>query len=582
MSSYEILTKAALQSKRWLEWNQGSIEFGLQIQVVTYLKQMELELTADSFFTLLLLRLSENAIAGSPQVDVRDFASELLDSPIEDTFYKEIRDNLSQKLETQKLLCYEANLLLFKNYKEQQDYIQSYFLTYFTQDSSTEKKSRELPAYSWLESLNLEQRSACQMGFNSHHMMVIGGPGTGKTFTAARLCQLLSEKIAADRSKSSIKLALLAPTGKAVLRLEKSIVELLETLQSTSPKVEVISMTVHRFLQMEMGGYDSVYNPAPFDLVLLDEASMISERYLGKVFSSLSLKTQLILMGDPNQLPPLEGPSAFSLAAGLYLQGKWPSLSCSELKSSKRAQNSDLIKAAEAVCENNFTFWQELLSNPKQNLTYSCTESGKLAKATKRALENFFKDLDNYFLDGEEQVKELMIRATREVVLLASRKGTMGTHYVNETIFQTLKKASYNSSKPIVAIPVMATVNQATLESVNGEVGFVLLEKELFQKSACLSLAMDKAQVGYFNSSNSSNLDVMRKVAAIRLEKLDPAWAITIHKSQGSEFDKVLLFIDNQSLKYGKSLLYTGITRAKVSLDLLAEGDSLIKLLNGK
>lgn len=428
-----------------------------------------------------------------------------------------------------------------------------------------------------LSSLNTKQQQAVLKSLTSKLFVLTGGPGTGKTYTSKKIieAQVLS------LGKPQVRVALLAPTGKAMVRLKQSIGEL-----AGGPfQIHFEAMTLHRFLYNRDVDYQLEKDPLAFDIVLVDESSMVTLTLFETLFQRVHESSVLILMGDPYQLPPVqsmpiferlvdiakaadcwvhldeclrvENRALFDLSCDILQYGKgvnWQNLKLklqSELLSLESyAGESSFMKAIEAVFP-----WTKLLADSRAR----------------------FQDPVS-FQDPAQAFKLL----NKWICLCSTKSGPMGCDRINQLMYQKLRFELFKGfqsrefqSDLIIWVPVMATVNQKELERVNGEMGLLTLPSFLVKQTPSLKLAMAKASQVLFYSE-----DGLQTISPLRLEGLAPAWAMTIHKSQGSEFEHVeALIAPASSSSDSKALLYTACTRAKKSLRIWQQKNCLEEML---
>lgn len=404
----------------------------------------------------------------------------------------------------------------------------------------------------YLQGLNTDQKRALQEALRSRFMVLSGGPGTGKTFTAARILWALN---ASMKVPGNLKVALLAPTGKAAVRLSESI----QTVSFEGAHIE--SMTLHRLFAKgkREGGYQRSINPIPYHIVLVDEASMVDIRLFMNLLEGIHPKTRLILMGDPYQLPPVESAGVFGdLCQFLERHG----LGYAHLRTSLRAQNQHLNAGAQATHHGDWSGFAQLLKDG----SIECSE-----------------DLGSSLFERYNQKNTVPMsplaaleKLSEHAILCSSHHGPLGTQLLNQKIFNQMRDQVLAGSSEFLDIPVMATVNQPQLSRVNGEMGMVRLVREELWKLRELEQALEGTKGAYFyNGATSREIFVPR----VRLQALAPAWAISVHKSQGSEYDHVTVILSQASKRFGRSLLYTAMTRAKKKLSFVASQSVLQDLI---
>lgn len=381
-----------------------------------------------------------------------------------------------------------------------------------------------------LEKLNNKQQEAVFSLLSSHIFFLTGGPGTGKTYTAGQCMKVYLDQ---SRKKSPLKVLLLAPTGKAVQALERS---MLSSLQEGGRDGEAFlqAMTLHAFL----------LNEAPWqaDLLFVDESSMIDTELMYFFLKKVPLSTRLFFLGDAEQLPPIEPGQPFADLVHL-LEQKRDRHVC-RLVLCERTESRDLVLFAEQLRDGK-------LVDPSSFGPSIHWHEASLSSSWHEAEESWQKAVFLPWQDPsltEEQAKRLICQ---RVVLTAERKGMAGCQ---ELMSRAEKKLLL--SKGTFA-PLLVLKNNYRLRVMNGEIGLIQRRGEGqdsvdFQKHTIPLLLLDRWQYAY---------------------------AMTVHKSQGSEFQEVHLVLPPSSL-LSRKVLYTAATRAKKSIHLYGSVSTLHKAIS--
>ncbi len=415
------------------------------------------------------------------------------------------------------------------------------------------------------------QALAAAAALRQRALFVAGGPGTGKTYTAARLLALVK----ADRPEARIALA--APTGKAKARLQESVAERVADLpDDLGAPVPVEAVTLHKLLgaHPERAGFrHGARNPLPHDLVLVDEGSMVDLRLFDALLAALRPDAALVVLGDPDQLPPVgvgttfadlvaegRGPAAPGLAAfctDLGLPGVPASdgagdLSASvvELTESRRfTADSDVGTFAVAVRDGEVeAALGALRGRDALALVEDAPASAALAWALPFARRTVGASTPDDALDVLTQFR----------LLCAVRRGPRGVEGLNRSVEQAMRDEGLVRWSPYgprfyPGRPVLVTVNDPDTGLANGDIG------------VCWGRGDDRAVV--FAGRDP--------VSFSRLPAHEPAWALTVHKSQGSEFDAVGVVLPEPGTRGAglvtRELLYTAATRAKRSVTVFGE-----------
>ncbi len=410
------------------------------------------------------------------------------------------------------------------------------------------------------------QALAAVAALRQRALFVAGGPGTGKTYTAARLLAL----VLAERPGARVALA--APTGKAAARLSESVAaRVAELPDALGGPVPTDAVTLHRLLgaHPERSGFrHDARAPLPHDVVLVDEGSMVDLGLFDALLAALRPDARLVVLGDPDQLPPVgvgttfadvvsegTGPAPPGLAAfcaemGLASVPSSPAASplagaVVELTESRRfTADSDVGTFAVAVRGGAAAAAVAALrQRPALGLVEDDPAGAALAWALPFARETLAAATPDEALTVLERFR----------LLAAVRRGPRGVEGLNAAIEAALRaerRARWSPYGPrfYPGRPVLVTVNDRDTGLANGDVG------------VCWGRGDDRAVV--FPEKGA--------VAWNRLPAHEPAWALTVHKSQGSEFDAVGVVLPEPETRGAtlvtRELLYTAATRAKASV----------------
>ena len=408
------------------------------------------------------------------------------------------------------------------------------------------------------------QRVAAINTLTNPFSVIAGGPGTGKTYTVTRILGCL---LAQYEQPPIIKLV--APTGKAAQRLTESIVQA-KTALSQQHAVSWIAdipeqaSTLHRllgFLPKQLQFRYHQKNPLRVDCVLIDEASMVDLPLMTRLFRALPDHCRVILLGDAAQLP--------SVAAGSILADLTPQPHPGY--SVKRAAQLGLPAAASTSADY-LTFLQHshrfdgkggigVLANSVMSGDGPAAWA-HLSQHPEVLDQVSTADFDTQLREWVEQHYRPMLTATDVSaawqylsafrILCATRVGRQGTVALNERITQWLRGQSHQrlrdqSHQWFQGQPIMVTQNDYSLGLFNGDVGLIWPDD-------------DGALVACFPQTEGSFV----KVSVARLPSIETVFAMTIHKTQGSEFAQVAMVLPELSGPFlSRELLYTGLTRAK-------------------
>jgi len=436
--------------------------------------------------------------------------------------------------------------------------------------------------------------------------VISGGPGTGKTTTVTKLLLLLA--LQANAKEQGLTIELAAPTGKAAARLTQSIIQAKAKLrQSTGFSDAVFELipeqasTLHRLLGSQYGrsGFrHNKKNPLHLDVLLVDEASMVDLPMMAKLLEALPTKARLILLGDKDQLASVEAGSVLadlthgiepvvfsphwaqtltqltqtalsSLVVQDGLSGQTIRQSLSLLKKSYRFhQDSGIGHLAAAVNKGSASHSLSILRGAGERYPdlswYQIEQDGQGLDIATLA-----KGYDGYWSAVKEVLKgELSISSLFQVfanyqILCAVRTGDYGVELLNQALQEFFYKRG-RMRNPLAWYPgkaIIITRNDASLGLFNGDIGI------------CLPDVHEKERLRvWFELPDGS----LKAYLPSRLSENEAVFVMTVHKSQGSEFNHVELVLPPyESPVLTKELIYTGITRAKSFFSLWASPGSM-------
>lgn len=403
------------------------------------------------------------------------------------------------------------------------------------------------------------QRQAVERAANLPFLIISGGPGTGKTTTVTRLLCLLIEHFKINPQR--IKLA--APTGKAAMRMQEAIRQAKISLQLPSELAELIpeqGSTLHRLLGYipgKVGFRHHAHYPLAADVVIVDEASMIDISLMSHLFAAVRPDARLILLGDRDQLASVETGSIFRDLCSVDPHAHPLNQHIVVLEKSWRFDASGGIgQLAKAVRDRQEQTLLDILHLAPSGVTWD--PSPQISEQYLHYVWQAYLKQVKAWQQDLTQLPALFAAFNQFRLLTPLRKGNLGTEQLNQRISGLLRRVLPNRFQGawFAGRPVMITENDYRQQLFNGDIG--------------LSLADTNGQLRvWFAEPNGS----FRAFAPVRLPAHETAWAMTIHKSQGSEFERVLLVLpeDAEAQVLGRELLYTGITRARSQIDLMGK-----------
>lgn len=397
---------------------------------------------------------------------------------------------------------------------------------------------------------SIGQRNAVETALSAPFSIITGGPGTGKTTTILKLIDLF-----VAHHGEGVRVSLCAPTGKAVSRMDESIRgqinassdEQLKRVFSFEPAAPVDPpTTLHRLLGSNPVRGTCRYNYSnklPYDLIVVDESSMMDLLLMNGLIHALRSEAHLILVGDKDQLPAVGSGTVFSDLCNLSRLD--PVIG--RLSKNWRASDAPgIVALASMVNEGVAEGTIQILKAGNDNLEWFHQDVNFADVIKDKALSCW---CDLRACSSAEQAFAVLERFQ---VLCAVRKGPTGVHAVNNLARELLKE----SSSYYHGLPIIISSNDRQVKLFNGDVGVILRDGNNELR------AFFPAESGY------------RAVSISRLPEHQSVYAMTIHKSQGSEAENILVVLpETESPILTKELLYTAITRAKKKVILWASGD---------
>ncbi|CAM3006706.1 DNA helicase/exodeoxyribonuclease V subunit alpha [Ectopseudomonas mendocina] len=457
------------------------------------------------------------------------------------------------------------------------------------------------------------QKLACAMAAQGRFTLITGGPGTGKTTTVVRLLALLQE--AAMATGEPLRLSLAAPTGKAAARLTESIGAQVQSLaldERVREQIPTLVTTLHRLLGSRPGSrhfrHDAT-NPLPLDVLVVDEASMIDLEMMASLLDALPTHARLILLGDKDQLASVEAGAVlgdlcrgaesggYSEATRVWLESQTgerlddPALVMSDkvlaqhivmLRHSRRfGSGSGIGRLARAVNQGDAQMARATLAAGADDL-HVLRLSGEQDRGLGRLLidgqgagESRPQGYAHYLQvmqaqrptsDAGEQAWDewagkVLAAFDQFQLLCAVRKGAWGVEALNERIAEALvrRKLLEQAYGWYEGRPVLVTRNDYSLGLMNGDIGIALRLPEPPESPG--APVREVLRVVFPRNDGSGTL---RHILPSRLSAVETVFAMTVHKSQGSEFAHCALILpDSLNPVLTKELVYTGITRAR-------------------
>ena len=437
------------------------------------------------------------------------------------------------------------------------------------------------------------QRIAAAGALINKFTVISGGPGTGKTTTVAKILALLLEQPGANR----LRPALCAPTGKAAARLQEAISQARDTLDC-SPEVKRAipdeACTIHRLLGFKFGSTSFRYGPEnrlPYDIVVVDEASMVDLSLMAGLVGALLPDARLILVGDRDQLASVEPGSVLGDICGEREVPGFPDEFARSLGGAAALELEQLQRAECPVADC-------VVQLDKSYRFGSASGIGRLSRLvnrgdSRRALElltsSEFPEVSFSGLPGPEALIKLLkprviegfkgyLAAEEDLeadklfgrfrILCPVRKGPYGVEALNSLVERILAEEDLirPDARWYRRRPILVNRNDYQLGLYNGDVG-------LIQPDA------DGELRAVFPAADGS----LRHFLPGRLPEHETVYAMTVHKSQGSEFDRVLIVLpEDDSPVLTRELIYTAVTRARQKVEVLGNENVFLSALSRK
>jgi exodeoxyribonuclease V alpha subunit len=432
------------------------------------------------------------------------------------------------------------------------------------------------------------QARAAALALRHALLLVTGGPGTGKTTTTARLLVLLVAQ-ALHAGRASPRIALAAPTGRAAERMAESVRQAVQALAAMGVDADLLAAlptsgtTLHRLLgtipDSPRFRHDGD-NPLPFDVVVVDEASMIDLPLMAKLVDAVASGTRLVLLGDPDQLPSVEAGDVLAAILGAAGEGdamgrgdadvlrpllgdadstsvlaqeggeaRFPGIRVHLQRGWRQSEALDLAPLAAAVREGDAdAALAQLRAGTLSNVHFHEGLADPL-EPQRDALLAHFRALGHAATPADA-----LAQSTRLRLLTAVREGPQGARTLNARIERLLAESGGSGRAPqghFQGQLLIVTENSYRHRLFNGDIGVCL-------RDAAGTL------VAWFPGDDADHPRAFHPAA---LPAHESAFAMTVHKAQGSEFDTVWLLLPARGNRVlSRELVYTGITRARRAL----------------
>jgi exodeoxyribonuclease V alpha subunit len=438
------------------------------------------------------------------------------------------------------------------------------------------------------------QKVAAALALKKRLCVISGGPGTGKTTTVLRLLAALYT--AEGNSANKLRIRLAAPTGKAAARMQESIRHNLESLNCSDiikQQLQLQASTLHRLLGYKPNSVNFRHhadNPLALDVLVIDESSMIDSAMMAKCLDALPVNARVILLGDKDQLAAVEPGSPFASICSQFgfsqtFANELEQLSGQPLNSFVEQQpqalgdnlvflhhsyrfdeTSGIGQLAKAINVGQYSKSLEIMASDQYSdvswleyktsdyRVYTSKRTDPLIDKVQQGFAAFMQVLNQKTIEPEKIFEAF----TQFCILTTTHKGYCGRIETNllcqKALGFTTDKTWYHGR------PVMVSNNDYQTGLYNGDVGI------------CLDIEGTGELRVYFPFS-----DGFKDFTPSRIPSHETAFAMTVHKSQGSEFEQVLFLLpDSPNAVFNKALIYTAITRAKQQVELWGQKHVLL------
>jgi exodeoxyribonuclease V alpha subunit len=412
--------------------------------------------------------------------------------------------------------------------------------------------------------------------------VISGGPGTGKTFTVAKILALLLEQ-----KTQALRISLAAPTGKAASRLQEAIKNARQGLncpEQIKAAIPTEASTIHRLLKSIP---DSPYfrfdakNPLPADVMVVDEASMVDLALLSKLAQAIPPSSKMILLGDKDQLASVE---AGAVLGDICDTGKdhgfsrdfsevYRKLTDEKIEEGADGQSGSGMRDSIVQLRKSYRFGpssgigevSRAVNEGESTRAVQLLRSGSYGDIQWRELprpENLPAALKEKITEGfrpylkENDPSKIFDLFNQVRILCAVREGPYGVNTLNLLVEQILRNEGLirREGRWYRGRPILVTKNDYNLRLFNGDVGITLPDPEA------------KGELRVFFPGPEG---IPRKFPPLRLPEHETVFAMTVHKSQGSEFNQVLFLMPHRNIQVlTRELVYTAITRAKEKVEV--------------
>ncbi len=492
----------------------------------------------------LLEKLYANLIGGHSSLPVDPSAEEI--SVLHDASL------LGNETQDRPLVLTAEEDLYFRRYFQYEDSLARRLMK-LSREAASENAQVHQHLEKWLSQAP-DQLAAAKLALRNKLAVITGGPGTGKTYL---LVAILAALLKQD---PNISIALAAPTGKAAQRMTESIQAnlghfgLSEEEKKNFPQ---LASTIHRLLRPlppSIHFRRNASSPLNADFVIIDEASMVDLPLMSKLLEAIKPSSRLLLIGDVDQLAPVEAGAPLASIVRHFDKPDQPGV-VAKLSTNRRfGSDSAIHSLCKAIAKGDEERAKELIGQePKDDFEHS--EKG-LSEDADEIIRRGYAPLAEAKTPEEAHKAFLGFQ-----ILCPTHEGDTGVNPTNERVQKILgiKKREKDQSGRYAGMPIIIEKNDYGVELYNGDIGIFLPEQE-----------NPEQLTAWFMKSNGT----FRSVSPARLPPHSAAYAMTVHRSQGSEYEEVMIILPSKHSEIlTRHLLYVSCSRAKKKVRLFGPAE---------
>ena len=403
-------------------------------------------------------------------------------------------------------------------------------------------------------------RAIRKLADQGRFQVITGGPGTGKT---TRVAGILAELLVEN---PDVRIALAAPTGKAATRMGEAIEKAWTREKKGQLGEPLAGTTLHRLLKYLP--FDDTFrrnanDPLEHDVVIVDEASMVPLLLMDVLLGALRPTARLYLLGDHDQLASVEAGSVLADIVKAAEQGALEGCLTRLTKSHRFDDARGIGALARAIRDGDAEGAIAALKSGDTTLSWSVQDPRE-----ESWIAEYASSIDGVFDAGS--ASEALERIGTARVLCATNVGPAGTAAIVERVERALRQSGRNvSGKQYRGRPLLITRNDYTLQIFNGDIGVVWNETD------AEGVTSERAFIDGVSAAEGT-----RGIPLPQVPEAVTAWAMSIHKSQGSEFDTVYVVLpDREARVLSRELLYTAVTRARTRVVIVGAEETLRKAI---